>query len=90
MWQPHLEYLKEERYDPIVPVQLRKMPAKPKRIRILAHEVALERGDTWQEGAQRRGLRLWNKMKPPGPLGAGLTWPFPKAGGGPKGLGFRV
>ena len=28
----------EERYDPIVPVQLRKMPAKPKRIRILAHE----------------------------------------------------
>ncbi|CAE7339117.1 unnamed protein product [Symbiodinium sp. CCMP2456] len=66
MWQPHLEYLKEERYDPIVPIQLRKMPVKPKRIRILSHEVALERGDTWQEAAQRRGLRLWDKQKPPG------------------------
>ncbi|CAE7776084.1 unnamed protein product [Symbiodinium sp. CCMP2592] len=66
MWQPHLEYLKEERYDPIVPIQLRKMPVKPKRIRILSHEVALERGDTWQEAAQRRGLKLWDKQKPPG------------------------
>lgn len=66
MWQPHLEYLKEERYDPIVPIQLRKMPVKPKRIRILSHEVALDRGDTWQEAAQRRGLRLWDKQKPPG------------------------
>lgn len=66
MWQPHLEYLKEERYDPIMPIQLRKMPVKPKRIRILSHEVALERGDTWQEAAQRRGLRLWEKQKPPG------------------------
>ncbi|CAE7523760.1 unnamed protein product [Symbiodinium pilosum] len=66
MWQPHLEYLKEERYDPIMPIQLRKMPAKPKRIRILTHEVALERGDMWQEGAQRRGSKLWNRQKPPG------------------------
>lgn len=28
----------EERYDPIVPVQLKQMPVKPKRKRILVHE----------------------------------------------------
>ena len=32
----------EERYDPIVPIQLRKMPVKPKRIRILSHEADAE------------------------------------------------
>jgi len=66
LWEPQLEYLKEERYDPILPIQLRKMPIKPKRIRILSHEVAIERGDTWQEGASRKGRKLWNKMMPPG------------------------
>ncbi|CAJ1350503.1 unnamed protein product [Effrenium voratum] len=66
LWEPHLEYLKEERYDPIVPVQLKQMPVKPKRKRILVHEEALKRGDTWQEGAMRKHNKLWNKMKPPG------------------------
>lgn len=66
MWEPQLEYLKEEVYAPIVPVQLRQMPAKVKRKRILVHEVAHERGDTWQEAAHRKYLKLWDKMKPPG------------------------
>eukprot|EP00434_Breviolum_minutum_P034765 symbB.v1.2.030776.t1/scaffold3490.1/size55558/4 len=66
LWQPQLDYLKEERYDPIVPVQLRQMPVRQKRKRILVHEVAHERGDTWQEPAQRKFNKLWDKMKPPG------------------------
>eukprot|EP00435_Cladocopium_sp_Y103_P072388 s125_g40.t1 len=66
MWEPQLEYLKEEVYAPIVPVQLRQMPAKVKRKRILVHEVAHERGDTWQEASHRKYLKLWDKMKPPG------------------------
>jgi hypothetical protein len=28
--------------------------------------VAHERGDTWQEAAHRKYLKLWDKMKPPG------------------------
>ena len=37
-------------------------------ISLVSSQVALERGDTWQEGAQRRGNKLWDKMKPPGPI----------------------
>ena len=29
-------------------------------------QVAHERGDTWQEPAQRKFNKLWDKMKPPG------------------------
>ena len=29
-------------------------------------QVAHERGDTWQEAAHRKYLKLWDKMKPPG------------------------
>eukprot|EP00913_Durusdinium_trenchii_P026740 g25083.t1 len=66
LWQPQLDYFKEENYAPIMPVQLGQVPVRPKRKRILVHEVAHERGDTWQEAAQRKGVKLYNKMKPPG------------------------
>eukprot|EP00933_Yihiella_yeosuensis_P044189 TRINITY_DN39283_c0_g1_i1.p1 TRINITY_DN39283_c0_g1~~TRINITY_DN39283_c0_g1_i1.p1 ORF type:complete len:495 (-),score=87.95 TRINITY_DN39283_c0_g1_i1:93-1577(-) len=52
MWQPHLEYLKSEHYNPIVPLQREALPElRPKFNRVLVSEVAYEKGDTWQEPA---------------------------------------
>eukprot|EP00931_Biecheleriopsis_adriatica_P060722 TRINITY_DN36479_c0_g1_i1.p1 TRINITY_DN36479_c0_g1~~TRINITY_DN36479_c0_g1_i1.p1 ORF type:complete len:511 (+),score=106.34 TRINITY_DN36479_c0_g1_i1:44-1534(+) len=66
LWEPQLDYLKEERYDPIIPIQIQKPKLKPKRIRILTHEEAVKRGDTWQEAKQRQGARDFQKLMPPG------------------------
>jgi len=44
LWEPDLAYLKEESYDPIVPIQLEKPEVAVKPTRILAHEVGAERG----------------------------------------------
>lgn len=66
LWEPKLEYFKEERYDPIVPLKLKEMPIKKPRQRILTHEVAIERGDGWKEAAWVEGRRLYEKLKPPG------------------------
>ncbi|CAE8741204.1 unnamed protein product [Polarella glacialis] len=66
LWEPQLTYLKEERYDPIMPLKLRQMAVPQKMERILIHEVAVQKGDDWKEPAMRNGTIAFNQQKPPG------------------------
>lgn len=65
LWEPQLHYLKEERYDPVLPLKLREVRQKTPAKRIMTHEVALERGDAWREPASREWHRQMNRIKPP-------------------------
>eukprot|EP00930_Biecheleria_cincta_P026493 TRINITY_DN18669_c0_g1_i1.p1 TRINITY_DN18669_c0_g1~~TRINITY_DN18669_c0_g1_i1.p1 ORF type:complete len:475 (-),score=72.14 TRINITY_DN18669_c0_g1_i1:169-1593(-) len=66
LWEPQLHYLKEERYDPILPLKLREPWQKTPVQRIMTHEVAIERGDAWREPAFREYHRQMTKIKPRG------------------------
>jgi len=68
LWQPPVEYLAddEDEFAPIIPLQLKALRAPPPDIRIMAHEVALQRGDTWQEASKRQSIKDREKAKPPG------------------------
>lgn len=65
LWEAPMKYEEEEDWDPIVPLQLKRMPAPKPRIRIFTHEVAVKRGDYWREPAFRAGLRDFDKTRPP-------------------------
>jgi len=67
LWEPDIKYLKDERYDPIVPLQLEKPYVPPKPLRILTHEVAAQRNASLQEEKWHFGIRDKLKLKPPGP-----------------------
>lgn len=66
LWEPQLHYLKEERYNPILPLKLREHRQRTVTERIMTHEVAIERGDAGQEPASNEWHREMNRIKPKG------------------------
>mmetsp|Transcript_102701 Transcript_102701/g.260887 ORF Transcript_102701/g.260887 Transcript_102701/m.260887 type:complete len:591 (-) Transcript_102701:83-1855(-) len=66
MWEPVMRQQQEEDWDdigPMMPVMLERRTRGP--IRIMQHEVAIARGDTYQEEAYRKTLKSLEKIRGP-------------------------
>jgi hypothetical protein len=66
LWEAPLQYEDQEADAPIIPIQVRAERTRYLNHYISQHEVAMARGDTWQEPAARRFFRRMLKIKPKG------------------------
>mmetsp|Transcript_86860 Transcript_86860/g.225643 ORF Transcript_86860/g.225643 Transcript_86860/m.225643 type:complete len:489 (+) Transcript_86860:61-1527(+) len=66
LWEAPMHYEEDEDWDPILPLQLNRKDRRQQNIRILQHEVALQRGDVWQEPAARRAHEMYLETMPQG------------------------
>lgn len=67
LWDPQIDFTQDDVEGPITPYWRVKPKRMKKMWRILTHEVAIARGDTWQEGAAREAKRVATKaLMPPG------------------------
>jgi len=66
LWEAPMHYQEDSELEPIIPIQVYRAPRPVQDVRIMQHEVAMERGDIWQEPALRDGIKKLERTRPKG------------------------